>query len=268
MRASARISNVSRADRFVRAWRGLLVCVCLLSPAAFAEDAPLDILIYGASGEVGERLLNEALRRNHHVTAVSRDVSRIAAPRPHLDVVAGDLLDPDSVRALSAGRDLVLLSVRGAVGGSRDPAQTIHLLGVRALVTALRTQSAGRPRLLIVGGAGSLEVRPGVTYAESIPRLFYLFVPRALRQEIEGHRLALQFLATVDDVHWTYVSPPKKLKPGPRTGNYRLGGDEMIYDSEGRSTISMKDFAVAMLDLAEVGGHPRTHLSVVGGDAP
>ena len=264
MRASARISNVLRADRVVRAWRGLLVAACILLPAAYAAETPLDILIYGASGEVGERLLNEALRRNHHVTAVSRDTSRIAAPRPHLEVVEGDVLDPDSVRELVAGRDLVLLSVRGAAGGSRDPGQTVHLLGIRALVTALRAEPAGKTRLLIVGGAGSLEVRPGVTYAESIPRLFYLFVPRGLRQEIEGHRLALEFLATVDDVHWTYVSAPKKLKPGPRTGNYILGGEAMPYDSAGRSAISMKDFAVAMLDVAENGGYAGSHLSVVG----
>ncbi len=267
MRASARISNVSPADHFIRACRGLLVAACLLWPPAYAGDAPLDILIYGASGDVGERLLNEALRRNHHVTAVSRNAGRIAGPRPHLDIVEGDLLDKDSVRALTAGRDVVLLTVRGAAGGSRAPDQTIHLLGIRALVAALRTQPSGRARLLIVGGAGSLEVRPGVSYAESIPRLFYLFVPRALRQEIAGHRLALEYLATVDDVHWTYVSPPKKLTSGPRSGNYRLGGGEMIYDSGGRSTISMKDFAVALLDLAEKGGHAKAHLSVVGDDA-
>ena len=117
-----------------------------------------------------------------------------------------------------------------------------------------------------MGGAGSLQVRPGVTYAESVPRLFYLFVPRALRQEIAGHRLALEFLANVDDVHWTYVSPPRKLNPGPRSGHYRLGGATMIYDSDGKSRISMKDFAVAMLDLAEQGGHYRAHLSVVRDD--
>jgi uncharacterized protein len=264
LRVSARRSSAFPADR--AAWRRLLFSACLLLTAAVqAADEPLDILIYGASGDVGERLLNEALRRNHQVTAVSRDTRRIAAPRPHLEVVEGDLLDPASVRELVAGRDVILLSVRGAAGGSRDPARTIHLLGIRALVAALREQAADA-QLLIVGGAGSLEVRPGVTYAESVPRLFYLFVPRPLRQEIAGHRLALEFLACVDDVHWTYVSPPKKLNPGPRTGHYRLGGATMIYDSDGKSVISMKNFAVAMLDLAEAGNHVRAHLSVVGDD--
>jgi putative NADH-flavin reductase len=267
LQVSARRSSASPADIGGRAWRGLVLSACLLFTAAvYAADEPLDILIYGASGDVGERLLNEALRRNHHVTAVSRDTRRITAPRPHLEVVEGDLLDPASVRDLAAGRDVILLSVRGAVGGSRDPAQTIHLLGIRALAAALRGQT-GDTHLLIVGGAGSLEVRPGVTYAESVPRLFYLFVPRALRQEIAGHRLALDFLANVDDVHWSYVSPPRKLYPGTRTGHYRLGAAAMIYDSDGKSMISMKDFAVAMLDLAEEGGHSGMHLSVVGDDA-
>lgn len=264
MRVSAHRSSASPADHAARGWRGLLfVAGLLLAATAHGADEPLDILIYGASGDVGERLLNEALRRNHHVTAVSRDTRRITSPRPHLEVVEGDLLDPDSVRELTAGRDVILLSVRGAAGGSRDPAQSIHLLGIRALVAALREQ-AGDTRLLIVGGAANLEVRPGVTYAESIPRLFYLFVPRELRQEIEAHRRALEFLADVDDVHWTWVSPPKKLRTGRRTGNYRLGGDAMIYDSDGKSTISMKDFAVAMLDLAEEDGASAGHLSVVG----
>jgi uncharacterized protein len=266
LRVSARRSSASPADRAACAWWGLFCSACLLfTTAVHAADEPLDILIYGASGDVGERLLNEALRRNHHVTAVSRDTRRIAAPRPHLEVVEGDLLDPTSVREVAAGRDVIVLSVRGAAGGSRDPARTIHLLGIRALVAALREQ-AGDTHLLIVGGAGSLEVRPGVTYAESVPRLFYLFVPRALRQEIAGHRLALDFLSGVDAVDWTYVSPPKKLIYGPRTGHYRLGGAAMIYDSDGKSVISMKDFAVAMLDLAEEGNHIRAHLSVVRDD--
>jgi len=255
----------SRPDRGRRArlaLSALLLCA-VAAHAATADKAPLDILIYGASGEVGTRLLNESLRRNHRVTAVSRDVSRIVGGRRNLEVVAGNLLDDASVRELTAGRDVVLVSVRGTVGGSRDPADTVHLLGIRQVVEALRAAGNTRTRVLIVGGAGSLEVRPGVTYAESIPRIFYWFVPGELKREIAGHRMALAFLASVDDVHWTYVSPPKRFKPGRRTGRYRLGGTELPVDRDGRSHISMEDFAVAMLDLAEAGGHRHSHLSVV-----
>lgn len=197
------------------------------------------------------------------MTAVSRDVSRIVGGRRNLEVVEGNLLDAASVRELTAGRDVVLVSVRGTAGGSKDPADTVHLLGIRRIVEALRATGNTRTRVLIVGGAGSLEVRPGVTYAESIPRIFYWFVPGELKREIAGHRMALEFLATVDDVHWTYVSPPKRFKPGRRSGRYRLGGIELPVDGDGRSRISMEDFAVAMLDLAEAGGHRHEHLSVV-----
>jgi len=220
-------------------------------------------VIYGASGDVGTRLLNESLRRNHRVTAVSRDVSRIVGGRRNLDVVEGNLADAASVRALTAGRDVVLVSVRGTIGGSKDPADTVHLLGIRQIVGALRDTGSTDTRLLIVGGAGNLEVRPGVTYAESIPRVFYWFVPGELKREIAGHRMALSYLATVCDVDWTYLSPPKRFRPGRRTGRYRLGGIELPVDPDGRSRISMEDFAVAMLDLAEAGGHRHRHLSVV-----
>lgn len=244
-----------------------IACVwllCLASQAlADGLESPLRILVYGASGDVGSRLVNEALRRNHPVTAVTRDASRISGNRRNLTVVEGDLLDATSVRDLIRGKDVVLLAVRGAVSGSRDPADTIHVLGIRQLADAIRAQPAARPRLLIVGGAGSLEVRPGTSYADSIPRIFYFFVSRDLKQEIAGHRIALAYLATIDDVDWTYLSPPKKLVYGVRTGEYRLGDERMPFDREGRSRISLQDFAVAMLDLAEQGGHVHEHVSAV-----
>jgi putative NADH-flavin reductase len=249
--------------RCLRATALLLLWLAATAGADGLTD-PLEILIFGASGDVGTALLNEALRRNHPVSAVTRDLSRITGGRRNLTVVQGDLLDAASVRELLPGKDVVFLSVRGAAGGSRDPAQTIHVLGIRELIGAIRALPSDRPRLLIVGGAGSLEVRPGVTYAESVPRFFYLFVSRDLKQEIAGHRIALDFLDGVGDVDWTYVSPPKKLVYARRTGQYRLGDARLPYDEEGRSRISRNDFAVAMLDLAEQGGHVREHLSVVG----
>jgi uncharacterized protein len=242
----------------------LLFLFVAVSAQADGLDHPLHILVYGASGDVGSRLVNEALRRNHLVTAVTRKLSNIRGQRHNLEVVEGDLLDDASVASLLPGKNVVMLAVRGVVGDSDDPADTIHALGIRQLVEGLRAMTAGRPRLLIVGGAGSLEVRPGVTYADSVPRIFYFFVSRDLKREIAGHKLALSYLATVDDVDWIYVSPPKQFYSGMRSGEYRLGGEQMIFDSNGKSRVSMQDFAVAMLDLAEAGGHAHEHLSVVG----
>ncbi len=246
---------------------GSVLLLCLYLPLlAHAElpDQPLDVVIYGASGAAGTRLLNEALRRNHRVTAVTRDTSRIVGGRRNLQIVEGDIVDADSVARITAGADVVILSVRGSIDGSDNPASTVHRVAVEQLVEVLRAAPDSQTRLLIVGGAGSLEVRPGVTYAESIPRLLRLFIPRELRREIAGHRLALAYLATVDDVPWTYVSPPKSFKPGRRTGAYQLAGKRLAYDARGRSRISMEDYAIALLDEAERAEHIHEHISVLG----
>ena len=246
---------------------GIVLLLCLYVPllaTAQDDDKQLDIVIYGASGEAGTRLLNEALRRNHRVTAVTRDSRRIVGGRRNLEITEGDIVDASSVASITAGADVVILSVRGSVDGSEDPARTVHRIAVEQLVNVLRAVPGSQTRLLIVGGAGSLEVRPGVSYAQSIPRLFQLFMPRELKREIAGHQLALAYLATVDDVPWTYVSPPKSFKPGRRTGAYRLAGNRLPYDARGRSRISMEDYAIAILDEAERAEHIYEHISVVG----
>ena len=89
-----------------------------------------------------------------------------------------------------------------------------------------------------------------------------MMMPRSLRQEIGGHVLTLQYLRTVDDVRWTYISPAKKFGPGERTGLYRIGGDQMLKDANGKSVISMEDFAVALIDEAENSRHVRARFSV------
>ncbi len=114
------------------------------------------------------------------------------------------------------------------------------------------------PRLIYVGGAGSLEIKPGVLYADSLP----IFMPRSIRQEVQGHVLTLEYLRTVEDVQWTYISPAKKFAPGKRTGIYRIGGDQMFFDKKGKSKISMEDFAVALIDEAENSQHLRERFSV------
>ena len=125
----------------------------------------------------------------------------------------------------------------------------MHRLGVEVIVNVLREMGPSAPRLIFSGGAGSLEIEPGVNYADKLP----FFLPGFVKQEIRGHLLVLEYLRGVDDVRWTYVSPPKKFKPGKRTGSYRLGGDRMIKDKSGKSRISMEDFAIALVDEAENG---------------
>lgn len=216
------------------------------------------ILVYGATGRVGSRVVNEALDRGHTVTAVSRDPSQIKQQHASLSTAKGDILDPDSVAELISGQDVVVVSVRGSVDKSKDPEKTVHRLAAEILVGVLRGKGDSAPRLIFVGGAGSLEIEPGVLYADNLPK----FMPRFIRQEIEGHLLTLEYLRAADDVMWTYISPAKKFKPGKRTGVYRIGGDQMLRDEKGKSKISMEDFAVALIDEAENSAHLRERFSV------
>lgn len=256
--------------RYTTSTGGLLATLCcalslavgLAFPVRADSAAGLDIIVYGASGRVGSRVVTEALNRGHRVTAVSRDPERITTSHDNLSKVRGDILDIDSVESLIAGHDVVVVSVRGMSDDSKDPAKTVQRVGAEVLVEAMRSLGEGAPRMIYVGGAGSLEVAPGVLYADTIPRIAKLFMPRSAELEIQGHVLTLKYLRTVDDVAWTYISPPKRFGPGERTGHYRIGGDQMLIDENGRSAISMEDFAIAVVDEAESGRHVGQRFSV------
>jgi putative NADH-flavin reductase len=224
-----------------------------------AAAEPLDILVYGATGKVGSLVVEEALERGHRVTAVSRDPSQIEKVHARLTVARGDLLDTDSIRSLAAGQDVVVLSVRGIIGDSRSAESALQFLAAQRLVAVLRETGNEAPRLIHVGGAGSLEVEPGVLYADKLPRIF---LPRKLELEIDGQVLTLGYLRGVDDVAWTYITPPKNFTNGDRSGEYRIGGDRMLRDRRGRSRISRADFAMALIDEAESGAHDRQRFSV------
>ena len=234
------------------------MAVGFVSDAYPASSDGLKIIVYGATGRVGSRVVNEALERGHDVTAVSRDPSQIKEQHASLSTAKGDILDRQSVAELVMGQDVVVVSVRGSVAGSKDPENTVHRMAADILVDVLRDMGDSAPRLIYVGGAGSLEVEPGVLYADKLP----IFMPRFIRQEIEGHLLTLEFLRAADEVRWTYISPAKKFKPGKRTGVYRIGGDQMLLDKKGKSKISMEDFAVALVDEAENSAHVRERFSV------
>jgi putative NADH-flavin reductase len=233
-----------------------------LQAVATEPSASLKIIVYGATGRVGSRVVNEALDRGHQVTAVSRDPAKITLQHANLSAVKGDLLDANSVAALVTGQDAVVVAVRGSVGGSEEPEKTVHRMAVEVVVTVLRDMGDNAPRLIFVGGAGSLEIEPGVTYWESLGSFSKTFIPNFILQEIQGHLLVLEYLRLVDDVRWTYLSPPKTFKPGERTGTYSIGGDTMLKDSRGKSKISMEDYAVALVDEAENGDFIGKRFSV------
>jgi len=123
----------------------------------------------------------------------------------------------------------------------------------------LRKMGDAAPRLIHVGGAGTLEVEPGKLYADKIPKVF---LPKSLELEIQGQVLALEYLRTVTDVDWSYATPAKNFTNGERTGKFQVGGDAMLEDDRGKSRISRADFAVALIDEAENAAHIQKRFSV------
>ena len=240
------------------AFISLLLFTVEISAADMGADS-LNILVYGASGKVGNHVVDEALNRGHRVTAVSRDPARISRVHDRLLIARGDVLDPDSVASLVAGQDVVIVSVRGIAGNSKDPADAVPRLAAANVVTALREPGNETGRLIHVGGAGSLELKPGVLLADRLPKIF---MPKSLELEIAGQILTLEYLRTVSDVNWTYATPPRSFTNGRRTDSYRTGGDRLMEDAQGRSRISRADFAVALIDEAENAAHVRQRFSV------
>lgn len=229
-----------------------------LGVAAHAEDS-LDIVVYGATGKVGTHIVQEALDRGHRVTAVSRRPESVEATHDNLTVVKGDLLNPGSVSEIVAGTDVVVVSVRGVIGDSDAPESALQFMAAERLVDALYSQGETGPYLIHVGGSGALEVEPGKLYAATLPTIA---LPRGLEIEILGQILALEFFGKVNDVRWTYATPPKNFTNGKRTGVFRIGGRQAIEDRRGRTRVSRADFAVAVIDEAEQQQHVRRQFSV------
>jgi len=237
----------------------LIVLMLIYSVSGAEDSASLKILVYGATGKVGTHVVDEALQRGHIITAVSRDPSRIKQQHQNLSAVVGDLLDSDSIASLAADQDVIVISVRGIIGKSKNPEDVIQRIAVEKVVKVLREIGDDAPRLIHVGGSGTLEVEPGVLYADTIPKLF---VPKFLELEIQGQVLALEYLRSVTDVKWSYATPAKNFTNAERTGVFRIGGDKLLEDEKGKSRISRADFAVALVDEAENAAYIRKRFSV------
>ncbi|ADB48828.1 NAD(P)-dependent oxidoreductase [Conexibacter woesei] len=209
------------------------------------------ITVFGAAGNVGGRVVEEALSRGHEVTAVVRDPARFSALPAGAEAAAGDASVVEDVVRLSGGRDLVVGATRPARGSEIE-----HVATATALAAGVARTGA---RLLVVGGAGSLTV-PGTDGTAVIDDP--AFVPVAWRAIAHACDRQLAIVRAAAGVDWTYLSPPALLEPGERTGRYRIGVDELIVDADGRSAISPEDLAVALLDEAERPRHRRARFTV------
>jgi len=207
----------------------------------------MHIALYGATGQSGSRILNELLSRGHQVTAIARDPSKLPA-RPRLTVVEGDVSSAEAIAAKIKGADAV-------VSAYAPPADdTDQLLPVtQRLIDAVN--QAGTPRLIIVGGAGSLEVAPGVTIIQSG------HLPEQWMAIAVSHATALEMLKN-STINWTYFSPAGFFVPGERTGKFRLGKDQLIANEQGDSRISLEDYAIALVDELEVPKNERQRFTI------
>lgn len=196
----------------------------------------MNIALYGATGKSGSRILTELLSRGHQVTAIVRNPTKLAA-QPGLTIVQGDVSSADAIAAKIEGASAV-------VSAYAPPADdTDQLLPVTEhFIEAVK--QTGNPRLVIVGGAGSLEVAPGVTIIAS-GHLPAEWMPIAI-----SHEKVLEQVKK-SDINWTYFSPAGFFVPGERTGKFRLGTDQLIANEQGDSRISLEDYAIALVDELE-----------------
>ncbi|GAB3089215.1 NAD(P)-dependent oxidoreductase [Lysobacter terrae] len=210
----------------------------------------MNIVLIGASGFIGSGLLAEALARGHQVTALVAHPEKLA-PRPGLTVAGTDVLDTARLTRQLAGYDAVISAFSGH---AQEDVRGYYGRGIDSIVKAVR--DAGVPRLLVVGGAGSLEVAPGVQLVDT-PEF-----PEQWKGSALGARDTLDRLRGERTLDWTLLSPAALIQPGERTGRFRLGGDQLLVDEQGNSRISVQDYAVAMIDELERPAHSRQRFTV------
>ena len=201
----------------------------------------MKIAVIGASGNAGSRISAELARRGHSVTAIARNPEKIAA-EANVTPTRGDVMDQAGLARLLAGHDAAISSVHFLAS---DPAK---------LIAAAKESKVGR--YLVVGGAGSLEVAPGVRLVTT-PGF-----PVAYKAEAEKGAAFLDLLRAETELNWTFLSPSALFTAGERTGKFRLGIDQLLTSADGKSSISFEDFAVALADEIERPAHIRQRFTV------
>ena len=207
----------------------------------------MKVVLYGATGKAGSVILKELIDRGHVVIAAARTPEKVPKVK-NVTVVQDDLSNPSKTASVVKTGDAVI----SAYGPPPD--DTSQIIGVMdRLVKAI--EEAGGPRLIVVGGAGSLFVAPGVTLRASG------HVPKEWIPIVDAHIEVFGNLKK-SGIDWTYFSPAGFFEPGERTGKFRLGKDDLIADAEGNSRISFEDYAIALVDELENPQHHRERFTI------
>ena len=199
------------------------------------------IAIIGATGRAGSQLLEEALRRGHSVTAIARDTSKIGE-RAGVVSKNVDVLDTQALQAAVAGHDVVISAA--------------HFATIPSAAVIEPVKKAGVKRLLVVGGAGSLLLPGGTRVIDSEG------FPAEYKAEASAGAVFLDDLRREQQLDWTFVSPSAEFVEGERTGAFRIGKDDLLVSSAGRSWITFADYAIAMIDEVDAPKHARQRFTV------
>lgn len=208
----------------------------------------MDVVVLGASGNIGKAIVQEALKRKHEVTAAVRNPESISIEHERLHITTVDILDAASVADAVRGHEEVISAYGPKLGQEED-----LLVAAEAVVKGMQT--AGLNRLLVVGGAGSLKTESGELLMNTSD------FPAEMKPLAAAHARAYEIYKNTE-LDYTYISPPAVVQPGRRSGQFRIGLDRLVFDENGESMISVEDLAVAIIDELEEGNFSRERFTV------
>lgn len=211
----------------------------------------MKIALIGASGFIGSALREEALDRGYQVMALISQPGKLNATATNLTVKQVDVQDTAQLTQTLSGADVVISAFSGH---AQDDIRGYYVQGVKSIIAAVK--AADVPRLVIVGGAGSLRVAADTRLIDT-PAFPEEYKPTAL-----GAQDALALLQAESALNWTMLSPAAEIFPGERTGQFRLGQDDLLVDDQGNSRISVQDYAVALLDEVDHPQHERQRFTL------
>ena len=213
----------------------------------------MNVVVIGATGNSGSRIVDELLKRGHAVTAISRTATAKFSGKANVKAVDNDLSSVQALEKIVEGADVV---VHAYAPPQND---TDQLIGVTDRIVEAVSLAGGKvsgPRLLVVGGAGGLNVAPGLTLHDSG------HLPEPYLPISASHIKVYKSLLQNNTVNWTYFAPAGFFQPGERTGKFRLGKDDLIIGADGNSSISMEDYAIAAVDEIEKPQHVNERFTI------